>query len=101
MNETEKRRKELLEQTRKKYSNSNINPAVHPRYSAAYTSIYGSEENESEAAGVGFRVFLAVVLLVVFIAMDQSGEKIATVDSKRIIEEIEVDTDLEEVWNNL
>ena len=34
MNETEKRRKELLEQTRKKYSNSNINPAVHPRYSA-------------------------------------------------------------------
>lgn len=98
MNEAEKRRQELLEQTRRRYRNSNTIPAVHPRYRAAYTSIYGEEENETRDSGAGFRLFLAVLLFGVFVAMDQSGEKISTVDSQWIEEIIAEDMDLDEVF---
>lgn len=101
MNEIERRRQELLEQTRKKYRNSNSVPAVHPRYRAAYTSIYGETESEIGGSGAGFRLFLAIVLFGIFVAMDQSGEKIATVDSHRIEEMVKEDVDLEEVFSTL
>lgn len=101
MNETEKRRQELLEQTRKKYQNSNSVPAVHPRYRAAYTSIYGEAENETGNSGSGFRLFLAIAIFGVFVAMDQSGEKIAAVDSRWIEDAIVEEMDWEEVWKNL
>ena len=40
MNEAEKRRRELLEQTRYSYQESGI-PAIHPRYRASYSELYG------------------------------------------------------------
>lgn len=98
MNQTEKRRQELLEQTRKIYRNSNSTPAIHPRYRATYTSIYGEDEEEKQTTGLGFRFFLALMLLIGFVAIDQSGEKIATVDSQWIEEKIIEDMDFEEVW---
>ena len=45
MNEAEKRRRELLEQTRYSYQESGI-PAIHPRYRASYSELYGEEEAE-------------------------------------------------------
>ncbi len=45
MNEVEKRRRELLEQTRYSYQESGI-PAIHPRYRASYSELYGEEEAE-------------------------------------------------------
>ncbi len=101
MNQTEKRRQELLEQTRKIYRDSNNTPAIHPRYRAAYTSIYGEEEEEKQTTGLGFRFFLALMLLIGFVAIDQSGEKIATVDSQWIEERIVEEPDFEEVWRKL
>ena len=101
MNQTEKRRQELLEQTRRIYRDSSAPPAVHPRYRAAYTSIYGEAEEESQTTGFGFRCFLALMLFIGFVAMDQSGEKIATVDSQWIEERIMEETDFEEVWKQL
>lgn len=47
MNEAEKRRRELLEQTRYSYQESGI-PAIHPRYRASYSELYGEEEAEQE-----------------------------------------------------
>lgn len=101
MNQTEKRRQELLEQTRKIYRDSNNTPAIHPRYRATYTSIYGEEEEEKQTTGLGFRFFLALMLLIGFVAIDQSGEKIATVDSQWIEERIVEEPDFEEVWRKL
>lgn len=102
MNESEKRRKQLLEQTRRRYGDSRIPPAIHPRYSSLYSSLYrSSEENADEAGGFGFRMFIAVLLFAAFVAMDYSDEKIASVDSKRIVKEIETGVDVEEVWKKL
>lgn len=94
MNETEKRRQELLAQTRKRYGNSETIPAIHPRYRTSYTSVY-QEEKERENTGLGFRCFLAALIFCLFVAMDQSKEKIATVDSKRIVQGIERNADWE------
>ena len=50
MNEAEKRRRELLEQTRYSYQESGI-PAIHPRYRASYSELYGEEEAEQGSLG--------------------------------------------------
>ena len=94
MNETEKRRQELLNQTRKRYGNDTTIPAIHPRYRATYNSMYHEEEIPS-SNGLGFRVFLAVILFFLFVAIDQSKETIARVDSNRIVNEIEREYEFE------
>ena len=40
MTEAERRRNELLRETRKIYSEKYAPPAIHPRYQNAYQSIY-------------------------------------------------------------
>ena len=55
MNEAEKRRRELLEQTRYSYQESGI-PAIHPRYRASYSELYGEEE--AEQGSLGIRTFI-------------------------------------------
>ena len=52
MNESEKRRKKLLEETRSLYSDWRTPPAVHPRYRAAYRRLYPGEETEEGSAGM-------------------------------------------------
>lgn len=94
MNEIEKRRQELLNQTRRRYGNTNPIPAIHPRYRATYNSMYHEEEIPSNS-GLGFRVFLAVILFFLFVAIDQSKETIARVDSNRIVNEIEREYEFE------
>lgn len=91
MNETEKRRKRLLEQTRKQYGDSRVTPAVHPRYSGVYASLYKSEETE-RSDGFGIRLFIAILLFAAFVAMDYSKEKVGTVSSGQIVEEITKDS---------
>ena len=45
MNETEKRREELLAQARNLYGNGRTsNPAIHPRCQGAYHQLYEKEE---------------------------------------------------------
>ena len=60
MNETERRRKQLLEETRRKYVDSRTPPAVHPRYEAIYSDLY--EENSTRNDGFFFRTVIAVLL---------------------------------------
>lgn len=90
MNETEKRRKQLLEETRRRYSESGIFPAVHPRYGSVYANLYANEDEEYRMSrSLGFRFIIAIMLFSVFIAMDEQKVQIADVDSKRIVTEIQ------------
>ena len=77
MNESEKRRKQLLEETRSLYSDWRTPPAVHPRYRAAYGKLYKREEDQEEMPGTfGLRALLCFLLFAAFVAMDQQGGKI-------------------------
>lgn len=103
MNPSEKRRKELLEQTRRRYSDSHEPPAVHPRYRAVYGQLYGQESEEPTPVGTfGIRAFLCMLLFAAFVTMDKQNYKIFNkVDSHRIVKEITADFDVKEVWKQL
>lgn len=100
MDSSEKRRKELLEQTRRMYSDRREPPAVHPRYGAAYHKLYGNDESEGAypAGTFGVRLFLAFLLFACFVTMDRQEYKVLKVDSDRIVKEIQVDYDVKEIW---
>ena len=100
MNDSEKRRRQLLEETRSLYSDRNSPPAVHPRYKFAYARLYGSED-EMAPATFGLRLFLCFMLFAAFVAMDNNGITVKSVSSDRIVQEITTDLDVAEVWKNL
>ena len=74
MNDSEKRRRQLLEETRSLYSDRNSPPAVHPRYKFAYARLYGSED-EMAPGTFGLRLFLCFMLFAAFVAMDKDVYK--------------------------
>lgn len=94
MNDAQKRRIKLLEQTR---GNS---PAIHPRYGAAYKNLYGTDE-EVVPSTFGIRLFLCFMLFAAFITMDNNKLEYKNVNSTRIVQEITTDMDVREVWQNL
>ena len=100
MNDSEKRRRQLLEETRSLYSDRNSPPAVHPRYKFAYARLYGSED-EMAPDTFGLRLFLCFMLFAAFVAMDNNGITVKSVSSDRIVQEITTDLDVAEVWKNL
>ena len=56
MNDPERRRRQLLEETRERYSDRFVPPAVHPRYGSSYRKLYGEEEIEGVST-FGVRAF--------------------------------------------
>lgn len=102
MNSSEKRRKELLEQTRRLYSDRREPPAVHPRYGSLYRGLYGNEDEESIPVGTfGVRLFLAFLLFAGFVTMDRQEYEVFHMNSEQIVQEIETDLDIAEVWKEL
>lgn len=99
MDQSEKRRKELLESTRAFHRDRYNTPAVHPRYGNLYGELYGEEEQP--AGSLGVRLILCCVIFVVYVVMDYQGLQIADVSSQMITQAIETDLGLAEVWNNL
>lgn len=85
MNDVEKRRVTLLQETRKNY------PAVHPRFHATYDSIYGAHTDEETEFHGSFllRTMIAVLLFALFFVMDYRNEKVGMVDSKIVIQEVQ------------
>ena len=65
MNDSERRRKELLELTRQRYSDSTAPPAVHPRYHAVYEDLYGTED-ELPGGTLGIEHFSVSFFLLYF-----------------------------------
>lgn len=88
MNSSEKRRKQLLYQMKKIYSDDRVPPAVHPRYSNAYSSLY-DEDEENVSGTLGLRILLCILLFTAFVTMDYQEKTIANVNSSQIIHVIE------------
>lgn len=93
MTDVEKRRLKLLQEVRKNYSDKNTPPAVHPRYSCAYHSLYQDEyDEETRARSTFFLRFIIAVLIFAFVfVIDYYKEEVANVNSEIIINEVEKD----------
>ncbi len=100
MNDSERRRRQLLEETRERYSDRFVPPAVHPRYGSSYRKLYGEEEIEGVST-FGVRAFLCLLLFAAFVTMDMKKQEVFNMDSDRIVKEITTDMDVAEVWKNL
>lgn len=91
MSEIEKRRQQLLQETRKSYSDKNSPPAIHPRYQSAYRTLYEEHDSEKSKHTFFIRLMIALVLFAIFFVMDYHKEKIGTVDSQTLIHQVEKD----------
>lgn len=100
MNSSEKRRKKLLEQTRRMYSDREI-PAVHPRYGGIYDQLYEETDRSTVSGSFEIRLLLCVLLFMCYVSMDYMGKQVMNVSSDRIMEEISSDVDVAEVWRQL
>ncbi len=101
MNESEKRRQRLLQETRQLYSDKGMIPAVHPRYGAVYHKLYEKDEAAVPGSTFGIRLLLCCFLFVLFLTADRQDQKILDVSSDQILEYVTQDTDVAEVWKNL
>ena len=106
MNDSEMRRKELLQQTRRLYDERRDIPAVHPRYGRIYNNLYNGTDEQKEQTGGSFylRLVIGILCFICFVYMDQSNAAVAEVNSTSIVNQIEKDLDMDtvmEVWNNL
>ena len=91
MNDVEKRRLQLLQETRRNYSDKFSPPAVHPRFQSTYDSLYRDRQNgqTEERGSFLVRAVIAILLFALFFLMDYSNEKIGTVDSQVVISEVQ------------
>lgn len=91
MNEVEKRRLQLLEETRNQYRSTYNPPAVHPRYEAAFR--YASHEAEITQSNHTWvvRFVIAILIFSMFYLMDVRNEQIGTIDSQQIVEAVQRD----------
>lgn len=93
MTEVEKRRLKLLQEVRKNYSEKNTPPAIHPRYSLAYHSLYHNEfDEESRPRSTFFlRLMIAVIIFTFVFVIDYHKEEIANINSQTIVNELKKD----------
>ena len=83
MNETEKRRKKLLEHTRTLYKDDTINPAVHPRYKTAYDQLYQDNSDRNKST-LRFRILISILLLFAYISMGAKDISVLEMDNMQI-----------------
>lgn len=95
MTEAERRRNELLRETRKIYSEKYAPPAIHPRYQNAYQSIYKTNPRERQNNTFLARVLIAALLFIAFFAANQKGLKEAETVANEITSEFDGFVDLE------
>ena len=71
MTETEKRRTELLQQTRQLYSEKYAPPAIHPRYQNVYQSLYKDENRARPRNSFGVRLLVAILIFGLFLCANE------------------------------
>ncbi len=92
MTDTEKRRIQLLRQTRTLYDDKRQPPPVHPRFQAVNQRLFEEQSMElSKRGSFGVRLVIAILLFVLFIAMDYQNAETMNVSSTQITQEIERD----------
>lgn len=90
MNEVEKRRLKLLQEVRKNYSDKNTPPAIHPRYSSTYHSLYqNGDESFFPRSTFMLRLIIAALIFTFVFVIDYNKEEIANVSSQTIVNEIQ------------
>ena len=95
MTETEKRRIELLQQTRRTYSEKYTPPAVHPRYQAVYRSLYKNEAEEKTTSSFMARLVIALLLFGAFFLANQKGLEETEIVANEIQQEFHGFVDLQ------
>ena len=85
VNDAEKRRKKLLEQTRNLYQDNRMIPAVHPRYKASYYQIY-PEERKLHKGTFGLRCMICVILFAAYMSFGINGYKISGIGNLNVHE---------------
>lgn len=93
MTDVERRRLKLLQDVRKNYSDRNTPPAIHPRYSNVYHSLYQDEFDEQTRPRSTFfiRLIIAALIFAFVFVIDYHKEEIANVNSQTIVNEIQKD----------
>lgn len=113
MNDSAKRREELLRSCRRSCLGNQGIPAIHPKHKALfdelYSQQYASTDNKnpvsSDSEGSFFvRLAAAVLIFMCFVWIDSYDKSILEINSSDIVTQIEQQTDFEdfaEVWNEL
>ena len=65
MNESQKRREELLKNTRKLYDSGSSGRAVHARYQSEYS--FGEKKEKREKSSLGIRLLFSMLLFLLFV----------------------------------
>lgn len=87
VNDTERRRKKLLEQTRNLYQEDIRNPAIHPRYRASYYRLY-PEEKGYQKGTLGIRCVICILAFAAYIMAQTSGIPIGEMEEMQVRETI-------------
>lgn len=87
VNESEARRRQLLNETRNLYRDDGMIPAVHPRYRFAHNSLY-PEDEELPKSSLKLRIVLSICLFLCYVALDYKQTTIAHIDSAVIRQQI-------------
>lgn len=101
MNESEMRRRELLEQTRNLYREENRFPAIHPRYGNVYDSLYNDGDTPAPKSTFALRLMIGILCFICYVVMDYENIDIVNVSSQKIAAQIEKQTDIQAVWKHL
>ena len=95
MKDSEARRRQLLYETRNLYRDEKSTFAVHPRYRAAYQSLYPDEEIPKSS--LKFRIILSILCFVCYMAVYYGNIEIAHFDTDMIRQQISSQMQLYEI----
>ncbi len=88
--DTQRRRSELLAQTRAQYSDKYTPPAIHPRWQNTYQSLYHNEDSNTSGGKIGsfgVRMIIAIMLFCLFALADYQGMKEAKTVTNEIVQD--------------
>ena len=89
----ERKKKEALEQMRAReesMTDSSLQaPAIHPRYRAAYESLYPDEQEKQQIGTLGVRIVISVLLFVSYLSLDYEKFPLALPQRIEIFQQIQ------------
>ena len=95
MDDSALRRQQLLKDTKRMYDSGGI-PAIHPRYRHIYHDLY--DENPTSTTGSFYlRLVIGILCFACYVWADYKDMTVAGVNSSMIVNQIEQQTDFEEV----
>lgn len=92
MNESEKRRQTLLNETRRQHQDYRT-PAIHPRYGAIYSNLY-SRDASPEESSLGVRILISLILFALFAAADYNHDTLGKYSPSQIVSEVQRQPDI-------